>query len=192
MRTAHLNMLMTRDIYREKVIPDLQKSLKIGNIMAVPQLTKIVINCGLGQALADKKVMDSMSEQLAVITGQRPEVTRARKAISSFKLRAGDAIGLKVTLRGRRMYDFLTRLTSVALPRVRDFRGVPRNGFDGNGNYTLGLSEQTIFPELDFLLVDRIRGFEITFVTSTRDDRTAIRLLELLGLPLAKERGEQK
>lgn len=159
------------------------------NPMAGARLTKIVVNCGIGrEALADKKVIEKMAVQLAVITGQKPAVTRAKRAISSFKLRAGDPVGLKVTLRGKRMQDFLTRLATIALPRVRDFRGVAQTGFDGHGNYTLGVAEQTIFPELDYALVDKTRGFEVTFVTSASDDQEARTLLETLGLPFEKER----
>lgn len=157
------------------------------NLMAAPRLTKIVVNCGVGrESVADKKVVEKMSAQLAVITGQRPAVTRARKAIASFKLRAGDPVGLKVTLRGKRMRDFLTRLTALALPRVRDFRGVPLSGFDGRGNYTLGIAEQTIFPELPYTLVDKTRGFEITFATTATSDENAKQLLSTLGLPFEK------
>ncbi|MBI3956195.1 50S ribosomal protein L5 [Candidatus Gottesmanbacteria bacterium] len=160
---------------------------KTHNPMATPRLVKIVVNCGIGrEAVADKKVVEKVSVQLAVITGQKPAVTRARKAISSFKLRAGDPVGLKVTLRGRRMRDFLTRLVAIALPRVRDFRGVPASGFDGRGNYTLGVTEQTIFAELEYTLVDKTRGFEITFVTSASNDQEARRLLETLGVPFEK------
>lgn len=151
------------------------------------KLVKIVVNCGIGrEAVADKKVIETMAAQLAVITGQRPAVTRAKRAISSFKLRAGDAIGLKVTLRGKRMRDFLTRLVSIALPRVRDFRGVAGSGFDGQGNYTMGIAEQTIFPELEYTMVDKTRGFEVTFVTSAAGDEEAKKLLVSLGMPFEK------
>lgn len=160
---------------------------KTQNPMAVPKLVKIVVNCGIGrEAIADKKVIETMSAQLAVITGQKPAVTKAAKAISSFKLRAGDVVGLKVTLRGRRMTDFLTRLVTIAIPRVRDFRGVSSSGFDGHGNYTLGIAEQTIFPELDYTLVDKTRGFEVTFVTTAGNDDHAKTLLSVLGLPFEK------
>lgn len=164
----------------------LMKDLAITNPMAVPKLSKIVVNCGLGEALKEKKAMESMSTQLAVITGQKPMVTRAKRAISTFKLRAGDPIGLKVTLRGRRMYDFFAKLTTIALPRVRDFRGVSTTGFDGHGSYTLGISEQSIFPELDYALIDKTRGFEITFVTTATTNEHAKKLLTLLGMPFAK------
>lgn len=156
------------------------------NPMAIPRLTKIVVNCGMGEGLAQKKVLESMNAQLAVITGQKPMLTRAKRAISTFKLRAGDPIGLKVTLRGKRMYDFLTKLVVIALPRVRDFRGVSNTGFDGQGNYTLGISEQTIFPELDYSLVDKTRGFEITLVTTAESPEKAKVLLTKLGMPFEK------
>lgn len=164
----------------------LMKELGITNPMAVPKLSKIVVNCGMGEALKEKKALESMSAQLAVITGQKPMVTRAKRAISTFKLRAGDAIGLKVTLRGRRMYDFFTKLVTIAIPRVRDFRGVSNTGFDGHGSYTLGISEQSIFPELEYALVDKTRGFEVTFVTSAHTSEHAKKLLTLLGMPFAK------
>ncbi len=159
--------------------------MKNQNPFATPRLVKIVINCGLGEALGDKKVIEKMQEQLAVIAGQRPQITRAKRAISTFKLRAGDVIGLKVTLRGKRMNDFLLKLTSIALPRVRDFRGVSTRGFDGRGNYTLGIAEQTIFPELDYNMVDKVRGFEITFVTTAKTDDEAKKFLAGLGMPFA-------
>ena len=164
----------------------LMSELKIKNPMAVPRLVKIVVACGVGEALSDSKVMEKVSEQLAIITGQIPQKTRAKKAISTFKLRAGDAIGLKVTLRGKRMNDFFRKLTSIALPRVRDFRGVAASGFDGKGNFTLGLTEQVIFPDLDYSAVDKVRGFEVTFVTSAGNDGHAKKLLELLGMPFVK------
>lgn len=159
----------------------------VKNSMQVPKLLKIVVNCGMGEALADKKVIEKMSAQMAVITGQKPQVRRAKKAISTFKLRAGDAVGLRITLRGRRMRDFLTKFVGIALPRVRDFRGIPGQGFDGAGNYTLGVKEHTIFPELEYSLVDKVRGFEVTFVTSAKTDEHARILLTGLGLPFAKE-----
>ncbi len=168
-------------------ILQMQQRLQVKNVMAVPHLEKIVVNCGLGEALGDKKIIEKMSAQLAIITGQKPRINTAKKAISSFKLREGDAIGLKVTLRKKRMYDFMTKLIRIALPRVRDFRGIPDSGFDGQGNYTLGVREQTIFPELEYTMVDRVRGFEITFVTSTKKDEHARELLTLLGLPFEKK-----
>lgn len=173
--------------YRQEILPKLKAELGIKNPMAVPRLVKIVVNCGLGEALKDRKALEKMAQQLAVITGQKPAVMRAKRAISTFKLRAGDEIGLKVTLRGKRMYNFFTKLVMIALPRLRDFRGVPKRGLDGKGNYTLGISEQTIFPDLEYGLVDKVRGFEITFVTSATDDKAAQKLLTLLGMPFTKE-----
>lgn len=173
--------------YKKDIVPKLISELGLSNVMAVPKLVKIVINCGIGaEALKDKKVLEKMRDQLAVITGQRPHITRAKRAISTFKLRAGDPVGLRTTLRGRRMYDFFVRLTVVALPRVRDFRGVPNRGFDGRGNYTLGISEQTIFPELPYSLVDKVRGFEVTFVTNSGNDEGSRALLTALGMPFEK------
>lgn len=172
--------------YSTDIEPKVMKELGIANRMATPKLVKIVVNCGLGEALKDKKVLDKVRAQLAVITGQVPQITRAKRAISTFKLRAGDAIGLRVTMRGRRMYDFFTRLVTIALPRVRDFRGIPLQGFDGHGNYTMGINEQTIFPELDYSMVDKIRGFEITIVTSAINDVHGKVLLTTLGAPFEK------
>jgi large subunit ribosomal protein L5 len=181
-------MKLTHEIYQKEIVPELTKKLSITNPMAVPKLVKIVVNCGIGEALRDKKTMESMAAQLAIITGQKPQITQAKKAISTFKLRAGDAIGLRITLRGRRMYDFMTKLVSISLPRVRDFRGIPTKGFDGRGNYTLGLKEQTIFPELEYKLVDKVRGFEITFVTTALTNEAGKTLLTLMGLPFEKEK----
>ncbi len=173
--------------YQTEIAARLQKDLKLDNPMAVPKLIKIVVNSSMGEALRDGKAMEKMSAQLAVITGQKPVMTRAKRAISSFKLRAGDAIGLKVTLRGKRMFDFLTKLIGIALPRVRDFRGIGVRGFDGKGNYTLGIQEQTIFPDLEYSLVDKTRGLEVTFVTTAKQNDHAKKLLTLLGLPFEKE-----
>jgi large subunit ribosomal protein L5 len=172
--------------YTTEIVPKLKTEFQLKNVMEVPRLAKVVINCGLGEALTDKKVIEKMSQQLGVICGQKVQVTHAKVAISTFKLREGDAIGLKVTLRREKMYDFFRRLTDVAFPRVRDFRGVPKKGFDGHGNYTLGIKEQTIFPELEYTMVDKVRGFEATFVTSAKNDEQAKRLLELLGMPFEK------
>lgn len=173
--------------YKKQMVPTLMKEFRITNPMQVPKLKKIVINCGMGEAIADKKTIEKMMAQLGIITGQKGMVTHAKISISSFKLREGEPIGLKITLRREHMYDFLKRLTSVALPRVRDFRGIPLSGFDGQGNYTLGLAEQSIFPEIEYQMIDKVRGFEMSFVTSTKDDEQAKRLLELLGLPFEKE-----
>ena len=173
--------------YLNETVPAFMKSHGVKNRMAVPKLVKIVINSGLGEALADKKVIEKMSAQLGIITGQKAQITRARKAISTFKVREGDAVGLRVTLRGTRMFDFLQKFIAIALPRVRDFRGIPRKGFDGHGNYTIGLKEQTMFPELEYSMVDKVRGLEITFVTTAENDTLGMTLLELLGMPFVKE-----
>jgi large subunit ribosomal protein L5 len=171
----------------EKTIrKELGTTLGIKNPMAVPRLDKIVINCGLGEATKDKKVIEKMESQLLVITGQKPVITRAKKAISSYKTREGDPIGLKITLRKKRMWDFLKRLIGIALPRVRDFRGIANNGFDGKGKYTLGIKEQTMFPELEYAMVDKVRGFSATFVTTAKNDNDGKALLVELGLPFEK------
>jgi large subunit ribosomal protein L5 len=175
------------DIYMKQIVPEFLKA-KNANRMAIPRLSKIVVNCGIGREMsADKKVLESMAKQLAVITGQKPQITRAKRAISTFKLRAGDAVGLRVTLRGPRMYDFLTKFIRIALPRVRDFHGVPSAGFDRKGNYTLGIAEQSIFPELDYSMIDRPRGFEVTFVTTAGNDKDSKKLLTLFGMPFSRE-----
>lgn len=180
-------MTTINDHHQKTVVPEFMSKYGIKNAMAVPRLMKIVVNCGMGEALADKKVIEKMAAQLAIITGQKPQVTLAKRAISTFKLREGDPIGLKVTLRGKRMYDFLTKFIGVALPRVRDFRGVPTNGFDDRGNYTLGLKEHTIFPELEYSMVDKVRGFEITFVTTAQTKEHGKALLTMFGMPFVKE-----
>lgn len=169
--------------YKKVIVPEFGKV----NRMAVPKLVKIVINCGLGEALADKKALEKMGAQLTVIAGQKPQIMRAKRAISSFKLRAGDAVGLRATIRGTRMYDFLSKFIRIALPRVRDFHGVPAKGFDGRGNYTMGIRDQSIFPELDYSLIDKPRGFEITFVTTAGNDADGKKLLTLFGVPFVKE-----
>jgi large subunit ribosomal protein L5 len=181
-------MILMQETYKETIIKKLTGEFGIVNVMAVPKLVKIVINVGLGEALKEKKSLESMGAQLAAITGQKAQVTRAKQSISTFKLRAGEAIGLKVTLRGKRMYEFFTKFVAIALPRVRDFRGVPLKGFDGHGNYTFGVHEQTMFPDLDYKLVDKVRGFETTFVTTAPNDVQGKRLLELFGLPFEKEK----
>ena len=171
--------------YRSDVVPALQKQFEYSNPMEVPRLTKIVVNIGLGEALQNAKAIDAAVGDVALITGQKPIVTRARRSIAQFRLRTGNAIGVKVTLRGERMWDFLERLTVLALPRIRDFRGVPARSFDGRGNYSLGLREQLAFPEIDYDKVDRLRGLEISIVTTAKTDEESRRLLELLGMPFA-------
>ena len=176
-----------KEKYQKEVVPALMKSLGLKNVMQVPRITKIVVNIGLGEALDNPKAIDAAVRDLMVITGQRPVVTKARKNIAAFKLRAGRPIGVKVTLRGDRMWAFLDRLMNVALPRVRDFRGVSPHAFDGRGNYTLGLREQLIFPEIDYDKIDKVRGMEVTIVTTARTDEEGRQLLALLGMPFKKE-----
>jgi large subunit ribosomal protein L5 len=165
----------------------LQEKLKIKNPMAVPHLKKIVVNVGVKDAIQDKKNIERMEKALAIITGQKAKITRAKKAIATFKLRQGDAIGLVVTLRGKRMRDFFDKVVKIVLPRIRDFRGVSRKSFDGHGNYTLGLHEYSVFPEIDPASVDRLQGMEIIFVTTAGDNEKGIALLEALGMPFTKE-----
>ena len=176
-----------KERYQREVAPALAKEFSITNPMAVPKLEKIVINMGLGEAIANSKIVDTAAAELGTIAGQKPVVTRAKKSIASFKLRAGMPIGSMVTLRGERMYEFLDRLVSVALPRVRDFRGVSPKSFDGRGNYTLGIREQLIFPEIDFNKVDKTRGMNISIVTTARNDEQARALLKALGMPFRQQ-----
>lgn len=172
--------------YSEEVVPSLMSDFGYSNIMQVPRLEKVVISIGLGEALQNPKALEAAEGDLAEISGQHPVTTRAKKSIASFKLRTGMPIGIMVTLRGRRMYDFLDRLFNAVLPRMRDFQGVLRNSFDGRGNYSLGLKDQTIFPEIDYNKVDKVRGLEITIVTTAPSDEEGRRLLELLGMPFAR------
>ena len=176
-----------RERYQREIAPALAKEFDIKNPMAVPKLEKIVINMGLGEAVANSKIVDTAAAELTSIAGQKPVVTKAKKSIASFKLRAGMPIGSMVTLRGDRMYEFLDRLVSVALPRVRDFRGVSPKSFDGRGNYTLGIREQLIFPEIDFNKVDKTRGMNISIVTTARNDEHARALLKALGMPFRQQ-----
>ena len=172
--------------YREQVVPRLRENLKIDNAMQVPRIIKITINMGVGEAVADKKVMDAAVADLTKITGQKPLITKSRKAIASFKIRAGLPIGAKVTLRGKRMYEFLDRLISIAMPRIRDFRGVSPRSFDGQGNYSLGVKEQIIFPEIQYDQIDQVRGMDITITTTAMDDRHGRALLEAFNFPFRK------
>jgi large subunit ribosomal protein L5 len=172
-----------KDLYREQIMPTLLKELGYDNVMQVPRLDKIVVNVGLGEALQNAKALDATVEDVMTITGQRPIVTRARKSIASFKVREGNPIGVKVTLRGDRMWDFLDRLCNIALPRQRDFRGISPDAFDGRGNYSLGLREQLIFPEINYDKIDKIRGLEITIVTTAQTDEEGFLLLRHLGMP---------
>jgi large subunit ribosomal protein L5 len=171
--------------YRTEVVPALQKQFEYDNPNQVPRLSKIVVNIGLGEALTNAKSLDAALGDLTTITGQKPIVTKAKRSIAQFRVRTGNSIGAKVTLRGERMWDFLDRMTLLALPRIRDFRGVPGRAFDGRGNYTMGLREQLAFPEIDYDKVDRLRGLEISIVTTAKTDEESRKLLELLGMPFA-------
>ena len=172
-----------REIYRASVAPELVKEFDFSNLMEAPRVSKVALNIGLGEALDNAKALDAAMADLAKVTGQRPLITRARKSVANFKLREGQAVGTKVTLRGTRMWEFLDRLMHIALPRVRDFRGLPPTGFDGRGNFTLGLRDQLAFPEIDYDDIDRLRGMEVTIVTTAPDDEQGLRLLTLLGMP---------
>jgi len=176
-------MNRVRDRYLKDVVPALRKEFAYKNVMAVPKITKVVVNMGLGEGTQNGKIVDTGAEELGKITGQKAAVTRATKSIAQFKVRKGMPIGAMVTLRGERMYEFLDRLIAIALPRVRDFRGVSPRGFDGRGNYTLGLRDQLIFPEIDYLKVDKTRGMNISVVTTAKTDEEARRLLQLIGMP---------
>ena len=174
------------ETYRSEVVPALIKQFGYSSTMAVPRVTKVVVNMGVGDAIADGKVMDGAVDELAGITGQKPAITRARKSIANFKLRQGMAIGCCVTLRGKRMYEFLERLTNIALPRVRDFRGTSPRGFDGRGNYTLGVRDQLIFPEVNYAKVQKVKGMNVCIVTTAKTDEESRALLAALGMPFRK------
>jgi large subunit ribosomal protein L5 len=176
-------MSRLKDRYVKEVVPALKKEYSYKNVMAVPKLHKIVVNIGMGEAIQNAKLLDSASDELSLITGQKPIITRAKKSIASFKLRKGMAIGCSVTLRGERMYEFFDRLVNIALPRVRDFRGLSTKSFDGRGNYTLGLRDQLIFPEIDYAKVSKLKGMNVCLVTTAGSDDEARTLLRLLGLP---------
>jgi len=173
--------------YRREIVPELMREFGYKNVMQVPRMEKVVVNIGLGEALQNARALDAASQDLAAITGQRPVITRAKRSVASFRLRAGMAIGAMVTLRGVRMYDFFDKLVNVTLPRIRDLRGVSPNSFDGRGNYSLGLEEQVVFPEINYDKVDRIRGLQVTIVTTARTDDEGRRLLELMGMPFARQ-----
>jgi large subunit ribosomal protein L5 len=176
-----------KEKYKKEIVPKLMEVQGYKNIMEVPKLEKIVVGIGLGEAVSNAKALEGAEKDLPIITGQKPIVTRSKKSIANFKLREGMPIGLKVTLRQEKMFDFLDRLINVVLPRGREFVGVPRNAFDGRGNYTLGLKEQTIFPEIEYDKIDKVRGLEITIVTTARTDEEGRLLLELLGMPFSKD-----
>ena len=171
--------------YKAEIAPALQKQFEYVNPMQVPRVSKVVVNIGLGEALTNAKAIDAALGDLTLITGQKPIVTKAKRSIAQFRVRTGNSIGAKVTLRGERMWDFLDRLTTLALPRIRDFRGIPSRTFDGRGNFSLGLREQLAFPEVDYDKIDRLRGLEISIVTTAKTDEESKRLLELLGMPFA-------
>ncbi len=175
-----------KEIYKEEIAPELFEELSLENVMQIPKITKIVVNIGVGEALSNPKVLDEAVRDLTIITGQRPVVTKSKKSIANFKLRAGMSVGVKVTLRGERMWSFLDRLVNVALPRVRDFRGISPDSFDGRGNYTLGLREQLIFPEINYDNVQTVQGMEITIVTTAENDDQARALLTKFGMPFRK------
>lgn len=180
-----MNRLKER--YQKELVPALMKTLNLESVMQVPRLEKVVVNIGMGEAMDNTKALDAAVSDVTQITGQKPVITKARKSIANFKLREGRAIGVKVTLRGERMWAFVDRLVNIVLPRVRDFRGVSADSFDGRGNYTLGLREQLIFPEIEYDKIDKIRGMEITIVTTSPTDDQAAVLLQLLGMPFRKE-----
>lgn len=179
-------MARLQKYYRETVVPKLKAELNLSNVMEVPRITKITVNMGVGEAVADRKVVDAAAGDLAKITGQKPLITKAKKAIATFKVREGLPIGCKVTLRGPRMYEFLDRLISVALPRVRDFRGISPRGFDGRGNYTMGVREQIIFPEIQYDQIDQLRGMDITITTTARDNKQGRALLDAFNFPFRR------
>jgi large subunit ribosomal protein L5 len=175
-----------KQLFNQQIVPELKKKLELKNTMEVPRILKITVNMGVGEAVADKKVMDAATADMQKITGQKPAVTKAKKSVATFKVRDGQAIGCKVTLRGDRMYEFLDRLVSIAIPRIRDFRGISTRSFDGRGNYSLGVKEQIIFPEIQYDQIDQIRGMDITISTSARDDKHGRALLEAFNFPFRK------
>ena len=176
-----------REVYRTEIVPTMMQEFGFSNPMRVPRIRKIVLNIGVGEALTNSRAMDGATTDLTTISGQKPVITKARKSIAGFKIREGNSIGTAVTLRGARMYHFLDRLVNMALPRIRDFRGVPRRGFDGRGNFTIGIREQIIFPEIDYNQIDKFRGLQVTITTSAGNDTEAIRLLELYGFPFVRQ-----
>jgi large subunit ribosomal protein L5 len=176
-----------RDVYRNDIVPAMMQEFGFSNPMRVPRIGKIVLNIGMGEALTNSRAMEAATRDLTTISGQKPIITKARKSIAGFKIREGNSIGTAVTLRGTRMYHFLDRLVNMALPRIRDFRGVPRRGFDGRGNFTIGIREQIIFPEIDYNQIDKFRGLQVTITTTAGNDAEAIRLLELYGFPFVRQ-----
>lgn len=179
-------MAKLHEVYKDKVVAELQEKFGFSSVMQVPEIEKITLNMGVGEALADKKILDNAVADLAAISGQKPLITKARKSVAGFKVREGYPIGCKVTLRGERMWDFFERLVSIAIPRIRDFRGVSAKSFDGRGNYSMGVREQIIFPEIDYDKVDRVRGMDITITTSAKSDEEGRALLEAFNFPFKK------
>jgi large subunit ribosomal protein L5 len=176
-----------KERYHNHIVKTLMEEFKISNIMAVPKVTKVVVNTGIAKSDTSTKDIETASQELATITGQKPSIRNAKKSIAGFKIRAGDPVGVAVTLRGKRMFDFLDKLCRIVLPQVKDFRGVKNSSFDNSGNYTFGLTEQVIFPEIDYAKIERVRGLEISIVTNTQDTKQSYRLLQLIGMPFAKE-----
>ncbi len=172
--------------YQDEIVGKLKDELKLTNVMAVPKVTKVVINVSAKEAMSDKKILEAISEQLSIIAGQKPAVRQAKKSIAAFKLREGQPVGVSVTLRGKRMYDFLEKLVGIVFPRVRDFRGVPLTSFDGQGNFSVGFKEQIVFPEIEYSKIDRIRGLEVTITTSAKNDTEGKALLKAIGMPFVK------
>lgn len=180
-------MSQLKERYKQEIIPNLMKLYGYKNVMQVPHLDKIVLSIGMGEAIKDAKALEAAESDLTTISGQHPVTTRAKRSIASFRLRTGMPIGLKVTLRKQRMYDFFDKLVNAVLPRIREFQGVPPNSFDGRGNYTMGLREQTVFPEIDYDRIDKVRGLEVSIITTARTDEEGKHLLELLGMPFIKD-----
>ncbi len=180
-------MSLLKERYRSEIAPRLMERYRYQNVMQVPRLSKVVLNIGLGEAVRDTKALESAERDLTAICGQHPVITRAKKSISSFRLRAGMPVGMKATLRGERMYDFFNKLVNAALPRIREFQGVSPHGFDGRGNYTLGVREQIIFPEVDYDKIDKVRGLEVSIITTANSDEEGRHLLEALGMPFSKD-----
>ncbi len=176
-----------KEYYQNEIAPALMKAIGVDNVMEIPRITKVVVNIGVGEALDNAKALEAAVADMTTITGQKPIITKAKKSIANFKLREGRSIGVKVTLRGERMWSFLDRLVNIALPRVRDFRGVSPNAFDGRGNYTLGLREQLVFPEIEYDKIDKLRGLEVSIITTARNDDESRQLLQMLGMPFRKE-----
>jgi len=187
-RSFIVKMSNLQERYQQDIREKLQKEFGLDNLLAVPKVKKVVISMGLGEATQDKKIIEKAAEDLTAITGQKPKVTKARQSISTFKLRKGEPIGLMVNLRGKRMYNFLEKLFRIVLPRLRDFKGLSKKGFDGRGNYSLGIKEQIVFPEVDYAKIDKIRGLEVTIVTNSEDNQQAERLLAELGMPFEEEK----